>query len=125
MERTWKPTTAGILEIISGVMGILGGIFVMGIGRFMGTLGNVDWSDLMEEWGAVCGPGMGDMPTKFTEIIGISSTVLLVVGIVVLVFGIIALVGGIYALKRRRWGLARRPPPRSSSGPLGPNPGGT
>ena len=41
-----------------------------------------------------------------TQILGVSSTVLLAIGIVLLVFGIIALVGGISAIKRRRWGLA-------------------
>lgn len=102
MESTWKPTTAGILEIISGVMGISGGIVVMGVGRLMGILGGIDWS----QWSGVWGPGMGDMPSRLTEIFGISSTVMMIVGIVVLVFGIIGLVGGIYALKRRRWGLA-------------------
>ena len=106
METTWKPTTAGILEIISGVMGIGVGIVVMGVGRFVGTLGGLDWSDFMGEWGGAWGPGMGDMPSKITEIVGISSTIMLVVGIVVLAFGIIALVGGIYSIKRRKWGLA-------------------
>ena len=107
METTWKPTTAGILEIISGVIGIGVGIVVMGVGRFMGTLGGLDWSDFMGEWGGMWGPGIGgDMPSRLTEILGMSSTIMLVVGIVVLAFGIIALVGGIYAIKRRKWGLA-------------------
>ena len=106
MERTWKPTAAGVLEIISGVMGIVGGILVMGIGRFIGTLGGQDWSTWIEEWGGMYGPGMGDLPSRLTEIMSISSTIMMVVGIVVLVFGIIALVGGISAIKRRRWGLS-------------------
>ena len=107
METTWKPTTAGILEIISGVIGITSGIVVMGVGRFMGALGGLDWSDFMGEWGGMWGPGIGgDMPSRLTEILGMSSTIMLVVGIVVLAFGIIALAGGIYSIKRRKWGLA-------------------
>ena len=107
METTWKPTTAGILEMISGVIGIGVGIVVMGVGRFMGTLGGLDWSDFMGEWGGMWGPGIGgDMPSRLTEILGMSSTIMLVVGIAVLAFGIIALAGGIYSIKRRKWGLA-------------------
>ena len=41
-----------------------------------------------------------------TQILGTSSTVLLVIGIVVLVVGAIALAGGISAIRRKRWGLA-------------------
>ena len=31
MERTWKPTTAGILAIIAGIVGIIGGCWFAGI----------------------------------------------------------------------------------------------
>ncbi len=106
MERTWKPTTAGVMTIITGAMGIAGGIFVMGVGRVVGTLGGIDWSGWMEKWGGAYGPGAGDMPSRMAEIFGISSTVIMIVGIVVLVFGIIALSGGISAIKRRWWGLS-------------------
>ncbi len=106
MERTWKPTTAGVMTIITGAMGIAGGIFVMGVGSVVGTLGGMDWSGWMEKWGGVYGPGAGDMPSRMAEIFGISSTVIMIVGIVVLVFGIIALSGGISAIKRRWWGLS-------------------
>ena len=38
MEKTWKPTTAGILTIIAGIGGIVVGAFVATIGAFAGAL---------------------------------------------------------------------------------------
>jgi len=106
MERTWKPTTAGILTIIEGSMRIAFGIGVIVAGRWVGALGGLDWSSWIEEWARVYGPGAIDLQSILARILGMSSTVLIAIGIVILVFGIIALVGGINAIKRRRWGLA-------------------
>jgi len=106
MERTWKPTTAGILTIIEGSMRIAFGIGVIVAGRWVGTLGGLDWSSRIEEWARVYGPETLDLQAILTRILGMSSTVLMAIGIVLLAFGIVALVGGINAIKRRRWGLA-------------------
>lgn len=107
MERTWKPTTAGILTIITGAMGIAGGILLFLLSGLMGTLGGADWSQWIEKWsGEWWGPGAADIPGMMNQVLGISSTVFLIAGIVVLVFGIIALTGGISSIKRRRWGLS-------------------
>jgi hypothetical protein len=38
MERTWKPTTAGILTIIGGIFGIVAGAFATTISALIGTL---------------------------------------------------------------------------------------
>jgi len=81
MERTWKPTTAGILSIVAGFFGVIGGILLAVLGAvgggILGTLGL---------------PGLGGMAAAAAA--------------VPLIFGIIAIVGGVYALKRKIWGLA-------------------
>jgi hypothetical protein len=67
MERTWKPTTAGILTIIGGIIGIASGAIVMGLGTaFM--------------WGI---PGL--------ELLAGIGSGLLALGIIALIGGIFAL----------------------------------
>lgn len=79
MEKTWKPTTAGILSIIAGAMGlIVGTVIALLGGAFAWLLGLV--------------PMVPDLLTlSFIPLI---------------ILGIVAIVGGIYALRRRVWGLA-------------------
>ena len=79
MEQTWKPTTAGILNIISGAIGLVFGILcgVLGISITM-------------------------IPGIPAEVIGILGGI----AIPLIILGIIAIVGGVYALKRSKWGLA-------------------
>ncbi len=43
MERTWKPTTAGILCIIAGVIGLLSGMTISIIGSIAGIHIAVPW----------------------------------------------------------------------------------
>jgi len=108
MERTWKPTTAGILTIIAGAIGIGRGGFMIALGGLIGKLGvfTTELSDLISEWAGVFVPGAIDIPSIIMEAITITSTVLIVIGAVSLAFGIVALIGGICAIRRRRWGLA-------------------
>lgn len=108
MERTWRPTTAGILTIIAGAIGIGRGGFLLALAGLMGRLGGfrAELSDLIREWAGAFIPGTIDIPSIIERVISISSTVLIVIGAVSLAFGIIALVGGIQAIRRRAWGLA-------------------
>ena len=78
MERTWKPTTAGILSIIAGAIQAIVGIVVRVIGGSVAGLAAI--------------PGLG-------SIFG-------AIAIPLIILGIVAIVGGVYALKRRLWGLA-------------------
>ncbi len=78
MEKTWKPTTAGILCIVAGATQAIGGIVVGVIGGNVGRLASV--------------PGLG-------SIFG-------AIAIPLIIIGIVAIVGGVYALKRKLWGLA-------------------
>jgi len=79
MEKTWKPTTAGILNIIAGVIGLISGI--------------------MFKLAAEGQPLLLAMIPKAGMLLGA------VTGLVI-ALGIVAIVGGFYALKRRIWGLA-------------------
>ncbi len=106
MEKTWKPTTAGIMTIIEGAIRIAFGCGMIVGSRWIVVLGNMDLSSWIEENAGMYGPGAADIQAMLTQILGVSSTVLMAIGIVLLVIGIIALVGGISAIKRRRWGLA-------------------
>jgi len=85
MKRTWKPTVAGILNVIAGVFGLLGGLVLV----VLGSVGS--------EFLAYLGCGMPQLaPFAF----------LLATGVPLLILGILALIGGIYALRRKIWGLA-------------------
>ena len=76
VKETWKPTTAGTLNIISGCFGIVGGVYIANVGGL--------------EW---------DLPALVVAIVG-------VVGISRIVLGVIALIGGIFARRRKLWELA-------------------
>jgi hypothetical protein len=80
MERTWKPTVAGILTIIAGLLGLL-----IGIGLAV---------------------GLGLMGMMIGMIPGFPGGLLALIGIPGIILSIVAIVGGIYALRRRLWGLA-------------------
>jgi len=81
MEKTWKPTTAGILTIIAGCLGLL---IALGLTVGLGIAGTLI--------GLIPGlPG---------------GWLLVVIGVPGIILSIVAIVGGIYALRRRLWGLA-------------------
>lgn len=83
-EQTWKPTTAGILCIVSGVFGL---ILTIGIIIAFSIIGV---SSL---------PGMDSIPDFVPGI-------LIGIGIPLGLLSILSLVGGIYSIQRRMWGLA-------------------
>lgn len=92
MEKTWKPTTAGILSIVAGAFGAILGIVFLTLGTItgglLGVLGVIGLPDLS----SIILPALGG-------IIGALAAIPLALGIV-------AIIGGIHALKRRKWGLA-------------------
>ena len=81
VEKTWKPTTAGILAIISGVIGCIYSVVVAIIGGITG--------------GALSVFGLGAL-----------GGIIVAVGVILLILGVIAIVGGAAAMKRKSWGLA-------------------
>jgi len=81
MEKTWKPTAAGILTIIAGFLGLLIGIgLAVGLGMAGIMIGMIQGF-----------PGSG---------------LLVLIAVPGIILSIVAIVGGIYALRRRLWGLA-------------------
>ena len=85
MQKTWKPTVAGILDVIAGVFALVGGLVLVVLGSTGGLFLNYFEVSMFQ---------LAPM------------TVLLAVGVPLLVLGILALVGGIYAMRRKIWGLA-------------------
>jgi len=41
MEKTWKPTTAGILTIVAGVLNLIAGIVMAALGETIGLLAGI------------------------------------------------------------------------------------
>lgn len=84
MERKWKPTVAGILSIISGVVGL---VAVFGLIIAISVTGGFYI------------PGTEQIP-KFVPYF------LTGIAIPLAILSVLSLVGGICALQRRKWGLA-------------------
>lgn len=85
MDKTWMPTTSGILNIICGAADIIGGIVLLILGAASGVIYKFAQTDIP--------------PYVFMII-------LVMIGIFMLILGVLALVGGIYALRRKVWGMA-------------------
>ena len=83
MEKTKKPTVAGVLNIITGALGVLGAI-----GSF------IAFYVVGGDWGI---PGMEAIP-------GFVPGIILGTAIPSLLIAVLALIGGIFAVQRRRWG---------------------
>ncbi len=84
--QTWKPTAAGILEIIGGSLQIITGLAVVLFS------------------GAVAGGLRPGLP--YGGGLGLPIPMIAGVGLPLLLLGVVAIVGGIFALKRKAWGLA-------------------
>lgn len=84
MEKTNKPTVAGILAIIAGALGLILAVsYFIGFGVVSGAL---------------------DIPTGYIP--GFVPGIVLGTAILTLIITILALVGGVYAVQRKMWGLA-------------------
>ena len=90
MERTWRPTTAGMLSIIAGIVGAIIGLAVV-VTIF---LAGASLEFLLQ----IASEPYQEIPALAWFEPGIL--------IVILVIAVVAIAGGICALKRRIWGLA-------------------
>jgi hypothetical protein len=89
MERTSKPTTAGILNIISGALGILGSfVYLLAFGLLGGMMGGF--------YG-----GMG-----YHMMGGFLPGMMMGVGVPTFLISVLALVGGVFGVQRKYWGWA-------------------
>ena len=87
MTKTWKPTAAGILDIVSGVHGLFGA------GLLFALAGLID----IEEFLPMHGHGFPFFLTNglFT-----------ILGLFQLFVGLVAIIGGSFAIQRSHWGWA-------------------
>jgi hypothetical protein len=85
MEKTWKPTVAGILSIIDGIFGLVLGLALLLVGGILQTYPWLMWGYSLE------------LET---------AALIAFVGIITIILGIVAIVGGAFAIRRRIWGLA-------------------
>ena len=94
-KRTWKPTVAGILNIVSGGLSLVGIIITVIWVQAFNTGGGVQF--LEDLWAELEVQGFS---TDFLVVL------LVVASIWSAVVGILSVIGGIYSLQRRKWGWA-------------------
>lgn len=89
--KTWKPTTAGILNIITGALNVIGviGLTIAIVAISGGTL------------------VMQFIPPEDIPFIApLISTILIIILIITIIQAVFPIVGGVFALQRRKWGWA-------------------
>ena len=101
MERTWKPTAAGILNIIAGVVGLVGAYALIATASY-----ELEFYVLREVamtvglvGGIILAAIVGGNPIGL-EMIYMGA------GVLFSIFGIVAIIGGVYSRRRRLWRLA-------------------
>ncbi len=91
IETTWKPTVAGIINIVIGILNLFGMFIIMAIlvaiGGGVMALSRI--AELMPLW-----------------LSGIIQGFMVIVALLMAVFSALPLIGGINALQRKNWGLA-------------------
>jgi hypothetical protein len=86
VQKDWKPTTAGILDIIAGAFSLIGALVFLII---MAVIGTAEVFSGEEQ--------------AVIDVIN----VMFGIGVVFfLATGVLALIGGVYATRRQKWGLA-------------------
>lgn len=93
MKRTWKPLTAGILNVISGAFFLIAGISVISL------LGTPMSTAVARYYLYSVGSNASVTPSVVIPIISIMAAIPIVLGIV-------SLSGGICAIRKRVWGMA-------------------
>ena len=90
VQRTWKPTAAGILNIITGALNALG---AMGIIIAIIAIGNINIMRFLP-------------PEDAPFIAPLVSTILIVILVLSIIEAVFPIIGGVFALQRRKWGWA-------------------
>lgn len=86
MEKTWKPTTAGVLSIVAGGLTLFALLALLAF--FPATAVTSHMHPYMPAWPV----GIG--------------YVMILIALPLVLCAAVAIAGGIFALKRRLWGLA-------------------
>ncbi len=87
--RIWMPTTAGILSIVSGALGLIATTFLLTFGAIFGAGIAREVLESLGFWQA-----------------GMPLTIIGIIAIPIITINAVAIIGGIYAIQRRAWGLA-------------------
>ena len=96
MVKPWMPVVAGLLNIVSGALGVV-------VGLCMSLRGLAFTAAQTAQGVAPRVPHAGaypHMPHLFFPGMGIAF------GIALLIIGVLAILGGVYALRLKAWGLA-------------------
>ncbi|MFC1982726.1 hypothetical protein ACFLV5_02960 [Chloroflexota bacterium] len=91
LQKTYKPIVAGVLDIIAGVLSLLG--FFCVIVAIVAIV-----SGVTVFWRFA--------PEVFSFGISFIQAILITVAIFLAILGILPLLGGIYGVQRKKWGLA-------------------
>ncbi len=89
METTWKPTVAGIFNIVSGVSGLFGGFVLALLAVASGVFLGITAEELAAKVPFALGTGL--FVTLALFVLGTSA---------------VAVWGGVHAVRRRGWGWA-------------------
>jgi hypothetical protein len=101
MNKPWMPVVAGILDIVSGAVGVVMGLF-MALPLHAARVAQAA-PGAAQKIAPRVAPHLGafpQMPHLFFPGMGLA------LGITIAVIGVLAIVGGIFALKNKVWGLA-------------------
>ena len=90
MKKTWMPTTAGILNIITGG---LSAFMAIGIVIAFFALGSINILHFLP-------------PAEAPFIAPLIGTVLIVILVLSIARAVFTIIGGVFALQRRKWGWA-------------------
>ena len=91
VQKTWRPTTAGILNIISGALSAFSVIAFIIVLTATST-----WQFFMEFI----------PPAEFPFIAPLLSAILIICLVFSIIETVFPIVGGVFALQRRKWGWA-------------------
>ena len=91
MEKTWKPTTAGILNIISGA---INAFCVIGL-----SIALTATSTCIFIMDAI-------RPEHLPFVAPLISTILIILLVLSIICAVFPILGGVYALQRKKWGWA-------------------
>ena len=91
METTWKPVTAGIINITVGIFNVLGMFVVImliaAIGGGILAIGRI--AELIPVW-----------------LSGLVQGFMIIIALIIGILGALPLIGGIYAVQRKNWPMA-------------------
>lgn len=90
VEKTWKPVTAGVLNIVSGGLQAIGALVLVVVIIFIGSWNMADYIE----------------PADLPFVIPVLQLILGIALVFAIISAVIPIVGGVYALQRRKWGWA-------------------